>query len=129
MKVNIFGKRKTLALAVSLASTSGMSSAQVMDEIIVTAGKREQSAQDIPYNISVMTGDRMESLGIKDSNALLRAIPGLTSFDEGPRVGGSRNNLHMRGLNVNTASNEDDNPMISQFKDDQFTFDIVNTVD
>jgi outer membrane receptor protein involved in Fe transport len=111
---NRISSNVSVALAVSIALNAPNLKAQQLEEIVVTASKREQSVQDIPYNISVVTGDQLDKLGISDTNSLLRAVPGLTTFDEGLRPGGGRNNLQMRGMNVNNAGNEDDNPMISQ---------------
>ena len=112
-KNNIYTKT-SVAVAVSLALNAPHLSAQELEEIIVTAAKREQTAQEIPYNISVISGDQLDRLGISDPEAFLRAVPGLSNFDEGPHIGGARNNYQLRGMNVNAAGNEDDNPSISQ---------------
>jgi outer membrane receptor protein involved in Fe transport len=86
----------------------------LMEEIIVTASRRAQSVQDIPYNISAITADQLANAGISSSSELVRMIPGLNLVDEGPRVSGNRNNFNIRGLNVNGSKNNDDNPEISQ---------------
>ncbi len=41
-------------------------------------------------------------------------VPGLSTFDEGPRTSGNRNNFTIRGLNASALGNEDDNPRIGQ---------------
>ena len=112
-KNNIYAKT-SVAVAVSLALNAPNLSAQELEEIIVTASKREQSVQDIPYNISVLTGEMLDRLGISEPQTFLRAVPGLTTFNEGARIGGNNNNYQLRGLNVNNAANEDDNPMLQQ---------------
>ena len=106
--------KTTVAIAVSIALNAPGLSAQQLEEIVVTASKRETSVRDIPYNISVLTGELIDKLGISEPQNFLRAIPGLTTFNEGSRVGGNNNNYQLRGLNVNPSMNEDDNPMLQQ---------------
>ena len=111
---NDVAKNMSVALAVSLALNAPNLKAQELEEIIVTATKRDQSVTDVPYNISVLTGELIDQLGVSEPQNFLRAIPGLSTFNEGSRVGGNNNNYQLRGLNVNPSMNEDDNPMLQQ---------------
>jgi outer membrane receptor protein involved in Fe transport len=54
-----------------------------LEEVVVTAQKREQSANDIGMAISALTGDAMQALGVQDTTDLALAIPGLTFADSG----------------------------------------------
>lgn len=47
------------------------------DEIVVSARKRDESAQDTPVSISVATGDDLADRGITKFNDLEQAVPGL----------------------------------------------------
>ncbi len=110
-------KKTPLALAVAMALQPALVSAAdetMLEEIIVTASRRSQSVQDIPYNISAISADQLAAAGITSSSELVRLVPGLNLVDEGPRVSGNRNNFNIRGLNVNASNNSDDNPEISQ---------------
>ena len=49
----------------------------VLDEIVVTAQKREQSIQDVGIAISAFTGDQMRTLGVEDSFDIARFTPGV----------------------------------------------------
>lgn len=55
------------------------------DEIIVTARLREEAAIDVPFAITVLDPDALETRRIDDTQSLFRQIPGLslTSFDDG----------------------------------------------
>ncbi len=55
------------------------------EEIIVTARLREEAAKDVPFALTVLDGDALESRRIDDTQSLFRQIPGLslTSFDDG----------------------------------------------
>ncbi|MGY8796101.1 MAG: TonB-dependent receptor plug domain-containing protein, partial [Woeseiales bacterium] len=109
--------RTPVALAVSLALQAPIALAQddvLLEEIVVTATRRAQTVQEIPYNINVVTGDQLAATGVSDAASMVRLVPGLTIVDEGPRVSGNRNTYNIRGMNVDASNNNDDNPSISQ---------------
>lgn len=102
--------KKPLALAIGgiLAGTSPQLSAQSADdgleEIIVTANRREQSVQDVPYNISAVSGEMLEANLILDQADLMRAVPGVAVVDRGYRNSGVINGIMIRGVNVDGAA-------------------------
>lgn len=53
------------------------------DEIVVTAQKREQNANDVGMSISVLSGDALGQLGVNSTADLSRLVPGLTFSDSG----------------------------------------------
>ena len=59
------------------------------------------SVQDIPYNITAMTGDELETAGVFSLADLSRSVPGIAFADLGIRSGGVNNQLILRGLNTN----------------------------
>lgn len=79
----------------------------VMDEIMVTATRRSTTIQDVPYNISAVSGTQIEAAKMLDSAELLRSIPGVAVTDRGPRNAGVINNIRIRGLNVDSSLNGD----------------------
>jgi outer membrane receptor protein involved in Fe transport len=90
-------------LAVAAALASGFSATaqvqpDVIDEIVVTATRRELSIQDIPLNIAAFDGSLLEAREIGDLAELGRNVPGLYVIDQGKR---SANNIVVRGLNLN----------------------------
>ena len=74
--------------------------AQALEEIIVTSTRRAQSLQDIPYNISAITGDQMEAANVTSLVDLTRTIPGIAYADLGVRSAGVNNQLILRGVNA-----------------------------
>jgi outer membrane receptor protein involved in Fe transport len=87
-------KRIALLVALTLISTSSFS--QNIEEIIVTANKREQTVQDIPMNISVITADAISERGIYNPEDYLRTLAGVSTP-------GGDTYYTMRGLNTGTA--------------------------
>ncbi len=100
--------RKPLAAAVSavLASTvAPMAMAQTdqsgIEEIMVTATRREQSIQEIPFNIASFDGDMLNEREIGDLAELGRNVPGMYVVDQGKRTS---NHIVVRGLNLDNIS-------------------------
>lgn len=50
----------------------------VLEEVIVTATKRELSEQDIPISIETVAGDYIRNMSVNDLNDLDEAVPNLT---------------------------------------------------
>lgn len=76
------------------------SAAAGLEEIIVTAGRREQTVQDIPYNISAVTGAQLDAASINDLSGIARLVPGLQSADLGARAASTNSTFIIRGLNT-----------------------------
>jgi iron complex outermembrane receptor protein len=74
-----------------------------LSEIVVTATGRKQNIQDVPYNISALTGDALEEKSITDYYELAKAVPGIAFADVGAR-GSLTSNLVIRGISVNPSS-------------------------
>ena len=88
----------------AMAQSSGDA---VLEEIIVTATRREASVLDIPYNISAVQGDDIEGQAIISQADLMRVIPGVSVVDRGFRNGGTVNSIVIRGINIDSGANGD----------------------
>jgi len=109
--------KSPVAVAIAMVLNSPAALAQddrALEEIVVTATRRDQTVQEIPYNVSVLTDAFLDETGVSDPYNLVRLVPGLSIVSEGPRVSGNRNTYSIRGLNVDPSNNNDDNPGISQ---------------
>lgn len=53
----------------------------VLDEVIVTAQKREQSLQDVGISIAAMTGEQLRERGIDNIDGLANSIPNVQLFN------------------------------------------------
>lgn len=56
-----------------------------VDEIVVTARRREEAARDVPFALTVLDAEALATRRIDDALSLFRQAPGLslTSFDDG----------------------------------------------
>jgi outer membrane receptor protein involved in Fe transport len=114
------------ALAGSLAS---FAKADTIETVTVTAQRREQNILTVPYNITAVSGKRIDELRIHDNAELMRSIPGVNMVDRGDRNGSVVNGIRIRGLNVDSsalgdysvsaastvATYVDDTPLFSNF--------------
>ena len=88
----------SLALAASGMASSAMAQAETdsatgIEEIIVTAQKRNESAQDVPISITAISAEGLKRLGITNTNDLPMAVPGFQI------AGSAQNNLYfIRGI-------------------------------
>lgn len=100
-------KRKALSSAIGiataslLASSPAMSEGLVLEEVVVTAQKRTESAQDVPVAVSVMQGDDLAKQGIQSFSDLTKVSPSLTIVQ-----GGQKNSspIALRGIGTRAFS-------------------------
>ncbi|MEH6593577.1 MAG: TonB-dependent receptor plug domain-containing protein, partial [Halioglobus sp.] len=91
--------QRGLALAVVGILQSGSLQAQnVLEEIIVTAQKREQSVQDVPLAVTAVSGQMLESLGITQMTDLEQVSPSLTISSGSKNTNGG---MQIRGVGTN----------------------------
>lgn len=62
-------------VAAAIGVTTLNASAQILEEVVVTATKRAEGLQDVPISISVMSGERITELGITDLASLSVFMP------------------------------------------------------
>tara|TARA_R110001599_G_scaffold353847_1_gene599998 strand:- start:3423 stop:4241 length:819 start_codon:yes stop_codon:yes gene_type:complete len=86
------GKKKPVAililslLAPAVASTTqaqeaGRSVSRMLEEVMVTARKREEGLQEAPIAISAFTGESLEARGITQLNDIQNMTPNLTFYN------------------------------------------------
>lgn len=82
-------------------------SAQVLEEITVTAQKREESLQDVGVAVTAFSGDAMNDLGMKLSVDVAAQTPGLTMSTSD----GLNNILNIRGVSQNDFGTHQEAPV------------------
>lgn len=101
MKIRNFTKNKsvvgvTAALGVLLGAEVNAQSS-MLEEVVVTAQKREQNAQDISISVSAYTGEQLSALGVTGAKELAAITPGVQINMEY----GNAPTFTIRGVNVN----------------------------
>ncbi|NIB38375.1 TonB-dependent receptor [Pseudomaricurvus alkylphenolicus] len=94
-----------------MAQTTSVSAFE-LEEIIVTAQKRETSLQDTPIAISAFSGDGLEELGIENAEDLTRFVPGADFSTNGGAVA-----ITIRGVGSDGLAQPKDDPSVAAHLD------------
>jgi len=89
----------TLVTAFSSSIISVNSTAQGLEEIVVTAQKRDQRLQDVPISIQVLTGDVMKEQNLGDLQAAAALLPNVIIAETSNSV-----SANMRGIFTDTSN-------------------------
>lgn len=67
----------------------------VLEEVVVTAQKREESLQDVPISIAVLGGAELDTSTLQDANEVLMSVPGVSRLHS---LFGNASMLVVRGV-------------------------------
>ncbi len=101
-------------------STDGPDTRQGLEEIVVTATRRSESAQNVPIAITALTGEKLSQLNVQTADDLLKYLPNVTAAGQGP----GQSQFYMRGLSSVTTENNVSGgvgsfPNVAVYLDDQ----------
>jgi iron complex outermembrane receptor protein len=102
----------------AMAASTDTSDSGQLEEVVVTATKRAENAQDVPSSIEVLSSSTLENLGVKDFNDYALLVPSLSFTSTGP---GSAQ-LYFRGLSdgsVNLVETSGVQPTVAVYLDEQ----------
>ena len=96
-----------IAYAVLAALSAGTGVAVAADsggieEIVVTAQRRNESIQDVPITIQAIGSDSLSKLNISTFDDVIKMLPNVTFGTNGPGQG----NIFMRGLSAGFAGGQ-----------------------
>lgn len=95
-------RRKVLSQAVLVALSAGPAqylAAAELDEIIVTATKREESLQDVAVAVQALDEDRLDDLNIANFDDYVRYLPNVNSAGRGP----GQSSIFVRGMATDSS--------------------------
>ena len=114
-------KRKQVTRAATLCSLAvgamlpAAASAQLLEEVVVTAQKREQNLQDVPISVSALTGEQVAALGLRDFTEITQQIPALQLNTWSPNL----TIFNIRGISQNSFTDNLE-PPIAVYHDDAY---------
>lgn len=89
------------AVITAIAASAGSLPAKAqIEEVVVTATKRAQSAQDIPVTVQALGSQSIDDLNITNFDDYVRFLPGVTSGGRGP----GQSTIYIRGMATSTIS-------------------------
>ena len=80
----------------------------LLEEIVVTAQKREQSLQDVGVSVTAFSGDQLSELGFTKAIDVVSQTPGLEVSGAG---GGTINTYSIRGVTQNDFAASQEGPV------------------
>jgi iron complex outermembrane receptor protein len=105
---------RPLAIAIALSSAAlasvpaqaqeqvrQRSASTLLEEVVVTARKREEGMQDVPLSVTAYNSDQLEALKIRDLTNLAVGMPNVSLEDIGTTRGTA--NFSIRGLGINSS--------------------------
>lgn len=120
--------RNKLAIGIGsalLVCVSNDVSAQTLEEVTVTAQKREQSLQDVGIAVTAMTGESIREYGFSNAIDVITKAPSLDNYSTyGP---GSSANITIRGIGLNDFGEGHEAPVTAYI--DEFYVVSVPAVD
>ncbi|HZD52764.1 MAG TPA: TonB-dependent receptor plug domain-containing protein, partial [Woeseiaceae bacterium] len=88
-----------------------------LEEITVTAQKREQSLQDVGIAVTAFTGEQIHDLGFTNTTDIVSMTPGLNYTV--PNAESSQINFFLRGVGLNDFADANENP-VAVYVDDVY---------
>ncbi|QIB66341.1 TonB-dependent receptor [Kineobactrum salinum] len=99
-------------LAMSGATLSGLAvpagAQALLEEVVVTAQKREQNLQDVGVAVTALSGDQMDALGYTSSTDIVDMTPGMQLVAPN---GGSSTFFTIRGVTQNDFTDHQESPV------------------
>ncbi|MDN3638467.1 TonB-dependent receptor [Simiduia curdlanivorans] len=89
-----------------------------IEEVIVTATRRAEGVQDIPYNITAVNGEALRELGATSLSKMAQFVPGMQMVDAGAR---GTSLVTLRGMNIGglqASENQGGKDVISRYVND-----------
>lgn len=108
--------RMLVALAATAAVAMPATAQEVLEEVVVTAQKREQSLQDVGISVSAFTGDQIEALGYTNAQEVTALAPGVSTIQPN---GPSNYAIAIRGVAQNDFISNQESP-VSIYIDDVY---------
>lgn len=122
-------RHASLVVTTLLASSVAFGQANeapALEEIIVTAQKREQNLQEVPISIKVLDAQTLENLNIMRFDDYVRHMPNVSYQSAGP----SQAQIYMRGVSDGGDGNfSGTNPSVALYLDEQPVTSIGRNLD
>ena len=83
----------------AVAADDGGSALPTLQEITVTASRRRQTAESVPYSLTVVSPQQLADANVSDIASLTSQVPGLSMYDFGARFAGATVPI-IRGINA-----------------------------
>jgi iron complex outermembrane receptor protein len=113
---NILALAISATFAVTQAPAALSQVGSMLEEVIVTAQKREQNVQDVGISITAFSGEQLDALGYRTSSDLALMTPGVSV---GGNLAGQNLQFTIRGVAQNDFNDQTESP-VAVYIDDTY---------
>jgi len=103
------------SVALTIVAMPAVTTAQVLEEITVTAQKREQNIQDVGISVTAFSGDQIRALGMTNTTEIIQQVPGLDMVAWSPTLTA----FNIRGVSQNNFTDNLEGP-VAVYVDDAY---------
>jgi len=96
----ILGTHMGLAVAAEAPAAPDTASAAGLQEVVVTAQRRSENAQNVPIAITAFSAEQLQQLNVTNFDDLVRHLPNVSAASQGPGI----SQINMRGLSSGVPS-------------------------
>jgi iron complex outermembrane receptor protein len=107
-RVALLSASALTALAIAGPAAAQAAAATTIEELIVTAQKREENAQEVPIALTALSGETLDRQGVSGFQDLSTRVPSLRF---GPGVTGGENVITLRGVGSQNTTSGGDSPV------------------
>lgn len=104
-------------LLAAVIALGNQATAAVLEEVVVTAQKREQSLQDVGIAVTAFTGDQLKQLGYTNAQQVTAMSPGVTTIQPN---GPSSFFVSVRGVGQNDFSGDHQESPVAIYVDEAY---------
>jgi iron complex outermembrane recepter protein len=104
-----------LSTAPAIAAEDEEEKSRQLEEVVVSATRRETDVMETPFAMQAFTGAQLEAENILDTRDLYDLVPGLLVTDENSR---NDHTVHMRGSSITSVSADDGQSAVGYYVDD-----------
>ncbi|MEJ8567728.1 TonB-dependent receptor [Elongatibacter sediminis] len=120
MKRNPLSAAVLCGLAASVAAYPAAAQQRVLEEVTVTATKREASLQDVPITVQALTGETLDELNVGNFDDYVRFLPNVNAGGRGP----GQNEVYIRGMSIDAitvmlSGAQGSTPNVAMYLDEQ----------
>ncbi|MEO0614588.1 MAG: TonB-dependent receptor [Pseudomonadota bacterium] len=121
MTLELDRRRTVLSAAVAAALVApGAQAQQPIEEVVVTATKREASTQDIPVAVQALGAEALEEQNVQTFADYVKFLPSVNQGGRGP----GQNEIYIRGaavdaINITVAESQGSAPNVALYLDEQ----------
>lgn len=112
-----FWRRALLAATFGALAAGGHAAQSVIEEVVVTAQKREQNLQDVSVAVSAFSGDAIDRMGFEEGLDITQQVPNMSFFAIFGEA--SSPSISLRGISLVNFSDSWESP-VSIYVDDVY---------